>query len=191
MRKLIVLIVSTHCLVSACSSSYLNQRYAYVDKEREWEMELVLKADSTFLLRDNYGCIQMRQRGTFKRLINNSKQQTLVLSDTTRVEVRSNVFQKKRYSYLSNVDYKQYMFTEDQYFPLVSLDTVYVLDDRRVLFRGMTFERFHGNLQKRRIRLVERFYIERFGKDLYIKSIGEGISVKRARENLKKCRNSL
>lgn len=186
MKRIIYIIFSSLCLAS-CSASFTNKRFVYIDKEKEWEMELVFKPDSSFILRDRYGCVQMSQKGKWSIMMNDTMDKALVVSDTTFVKVGYNLFDKIRYSYRSNADGKQYMFTEDQYFPLIRLDTMYIVDKNNIQFRKMNFYTFEGNLQRKRIRMIEEFYISKIGKSAYVNSIGEGVSVKKARLNLLKC----
>lgn len=177
----------------SCSHRFINKDYVYINPHKEQDVQLVFNSDSTFILQDNYGCNRMLQKGTWATLKveqNDKYVQKLILRDTTKVSKVKDWHNKWFYSYYSNIDNKQYITPESQYFPLVKSDTVSIVIKDNVLFmNGLTFKRFNGNIEKERIKMLEDELINKIGKKLYIETMGEGISIKRARENLAKCGN--
>jgi hypothetical protein len=178
------------CLTS-CSSGLMNKRYIYIDADKEQDLELIMFKDSTFILKDMYGCNQMSQKGKWEYIDNNKNSDYVnyILSDTTKFFKSTNIHNKVLYSFISNVNNNKYIIKEDQYFPIVKTDTVsFVKNDKILFFRGLTFTKSNKNIEQERIKILEERIIMRIGKEMYIKTIGEGISIKKARENLSYCK---
>lgn len=165
-----------------------------VSTDKEWELELILKSDSTFILKDEYGCNKMAQKGIWKMTTNSPDSLLMIkiiVTDTLNVQKNTNMFGHKIISYTSNLDGLRYSNKEGNQFPLIKNDTIYLVTKNKALYKGFTFDVYNGQLQKKRVMLLEKIYIDKFGKDLYIKTLGEGISIKKARENLLECQRGI
>lgn len=174
----------------SCSGSFINSRFVYIDAAKEQDMELTFYADSTFVLQDVNGCNVMGQKGAW-HLLQNKKidsYATLLLIDNTKVKVANNMHGQAIYSYTSNLTGNQYMYKAESYFPIVDSDTIHVHDNQNsLIFRNLNFVKFNGNVEKARIKILEKRIIDKFGKKVYIQTYGEGRSMRKARENLAKC----
>ncbi len=182
---------SIYLFLISCNSNFINKRYVYLDVDKELELELILFEDSTFILKDINGCNQMSQKGEWKFLNDNNDLnfQKYILFDTTTVYNHTNIHNKVFYSYISNLNNKQYTIREEQYFPIIKNDTIsFVKDDKVSFFRESTFIRSNKNLKKERIKILEKKLIDKIGVKMYIKTIGEGKSKKNARKNLSNCK---
>ena len=191
MKKILYILIAV--LFYSCSSSFVGKKFTMISTDNEWEIELVLNRDSTFTLIDKYGCVRMAQKGKWK-VINNTDTifdilflKTIVLTDTLQAEKWVNRFGHRMISYHSNLNGLYYHNRESEQFPLVTNDTLFLVAKNKALFKTFTFDIYNGNLQKKRVLAVEKFYIDRTGKLLYIKLLGEGISIEKARENIIKC----
>jgi hypothetical protein len=176
--------------IQSCSSSFIGKRFVFYDYFKDLDLELTLYKDSTFVLKDEYGRRKMSQKGKWKMEISDYDStistQTLILTDTIKPQIFIDLSKRKWFIYKSNYDNKEYSIRED-YFPLISQDTVILLNNKNLILRKLNFKVEHGNIEKKKILQAEKFYIKVIGKENYIKSLGEGISVEKARENLKKC----
>jgi hypothetical protein len=143
------------------------------------------------MLKDIYGCNQMLQKGKWRKM-NDNKEGDFVqylLFDTTKVTKYTNMHNKVFYSYISNVDNRKYSFREEDYFPIINVDTLtFVNNDDIFFFRGLTFKKSNKNLAKKRVKMIENQMITKIGVRMYVKTIGDGISKKRARENITSCK---
>ncbi len=190
MRNLIIIFLVV--LLNSCSSSFVGKRFVMVSTDKEWELELILKQDSTFTLKDEYGCNKMAQKGNW-RVIENTDDlfiKTVLLTDNLDVQNNVNQFGHKTISYQSDLDGLRYENKEDNQFPLIKNDTIRLVTKDKVLYKTFTFDVYKGDLQQKRLMLLENIYINKFGKDNYIKTLGEGKGIKNARENLLKCQNA-
>lgn len=163
-----------------------------VSTDKEWELELVLKQDSTFTLKDEYGCNKVAQKGNW-RVIENTDDisiKTVLLTDNLEVQNNVNQFGHKTISYQSDLDGLRYENKEDNQFPLIKSDTIRIVTKNKALYKTFTFDVYDGDLQQKRLMSLENIYIDKFGKDNYIKTLGEGKGIKKARENLLKCQNA-
>jgi hypothetical protein len=163
-----------------------------VSTDKEWELELVLKQDSTFTLKDEYGCNKVAQKGNW-RVIENTDDisiKTVLLTDNLEVQNNVNQFGHKTISYQSDLDGLRYENKEDNQFPLIKSDTIRIVTKSKALYKTFTFDVYDGDLQQKRLMSLEYIYIDKFGKDNYIKTLGEGKGIKKARENLLKCQNA-
>lgn len=177
-------------VLNSCSNKFTNAKYTYIDPHKEQDLQLVMYPDSTFILKDIYGCNRMIQKGNWSLLDmdRESKYLKIALSDTINVVKYTNIHDKVYYSFISNVDKIKYVIKEEQYFPLITKDTISIVKNDEILFlRGLTFKKSNKNIEKERIKMLEKEIINRIGKKIYISTIGEGISLKKARENLAYC----
>jgi hypothetical protein len=189
MKKLIVCLILL--TLYSCSSSIIGKRFVYYNSENESDLELIFNKDSTFTLKDEYGCKRMSQKGNWLKMESDEKTfflYRLILFDSTKPSVSINLFGKKIYTYKSNCDGKIYTIKEDSYFPLISKDTITIMNSKNIIFRGLYFFKFKGNIEEVRIINQEKEFIKKFGKKAYIQTIGQGISVTKARESLKECK---
>ncbi|GGE99265.1 hypothetical protein SAMN05443634_102298 [Chishuiella changwenlii] len=178
-------------LLVSCSSNFTNKRYVYINESKEHDIEIMFFKDSTFILKDVYGCNKMGQKGnwSFLNKRNNNKLNTsIILKDTTKVSVSTNMHNKIIYSYTSSLDNKKYMYTENSYFLLINIDTAYFTDKNILKINNFEFVHFNGNIEKKRIKILEKQLTNKVGKKIYIETLGKGISSKKARENLKICK---
>ncbi|MEE9337835.1 MAG: hypothetical protein V3U87_07120 [Methylococcaceae bacterium] len=164
-----------------------------VSTDKEWELELILKQDSTFILKDEYGCNKTAQKGNWRVIENtdNASVKTFLLTDNLEVQNNVNQFGHKTISYQSDLDKLRYENKEENQFPLMINDTIRLVTKDKVLYKTFTFDVYKGNLQEKRLMLLENIYINKLGKDNYIKTLGEGKGIKKARENLLKCQNAI
>ena len=163
-----------------------------VSTDKEWELELILKKDSTFTLKDEYGCNKLSQKGNWKVIENTDDVsiKMLLLTDNLEVQDNLNQFGHRTISYQSDLDKLRYENKEENQFPLIINDTIRLITKDKVLYKTFTFDVYDGDLQEKRLMLLEKTYIDKLGKDNYIKTLGEGKGIKKARENLLKCQNA-
>lgn len=163
-----------------------------ISTDKEWELELVLKPDSTFTLKDEYGCNKLSQKGNWAVIENtdDSTIKTILLTDDLKVQNNVNQFGLRTISYLSDLDGLRYENKEENQFPLITKDTIRLVTKGKVFYKTFDFDLFEGNLQEKRLSALEKLYINKLGKDNYIKILGEGKGIKEARENLLKCQNA-
>ncbi len=163
-----------------------------VSTDKEWELELILNQDSTFTLKDEYGCNKMSQKGKWKVIENtdDASVKTLLLMDDIEVQNNTNQFGHKIISYESDLDGLRYKNKKENQFPLILSDTLRLVSKDKALYKAYTFDVYNGNLQDKRLMQLEKIYIDKIGKENYIKSLGEGKDIKKARENLLKCQNA-
>lgn len=190
MKSYIYYIFILFFLIS-CNNRIIDKRYVYIDADKEHEFEFFFFKDSTFIIKDFHGCNQMAQKGKWKQLIEDSNNDYVnyVLYDTTKVLKYTNIHGKVSYSFVSNFNKKRFTINEDHYFPVISTDTVsFVKKDKVFFLRGLTFTKSNKKLSRERVKILEKRLIEKIGKEMYIKTIGEGVSLKKARENLSYCK---
>ena len=189
MRKIIILIVF---LSISCSSTLIDKRFTLVSTDKEWELELILYQDSTFTLKDEYGCNKLSQKGKWKVIQNtdNISIKTLLLTDNIEIQYNTNRFGHKTISYESDLDGLRYENKIENQFPLIIKDTLRLVSKNEVVYKTYTFVIFNGNIQDKRLKQLEEIYIDKIGKENYIEVLGEGKDIKKARENLLKCQNT-
>jgi hypothetical protein len=133
----------------------------------------------------------MAQKGKWKLLSGNKNQDYIsyVLHDTTKVLRFTNIHDKVSYTFISNLNNKRFTIKEDSYFPIINTDTIsFVKNDKIFFFRGLTFTKSNKNIAQERVKILEKEIISKIGTKMYIKTLGEGISKKKARENLSYCK---
>lgn len=190
MKKVLFLLI-IFLLSISCSSSFVGKRYIYIDTRKEQEIELYFFKDSTFVLKDINGCYRMGQKGSWS--LSNSQDDkfytSIIMSDDILIKKAKNMHGKNLYSYVNDLDNKQYIQRESNYFPPVILDTSYIIKNDRILkLRGLTFYQYDGDVAKKRLKLLEKEIISEIGKKMYIETIGEGLNIRKARENLIDCK---
>ena len=190
MKNLIIILLAT--LLSSCSSSsFVGKRFTMISTDKEWELELVMKKDSTFTLKDEYGCNKMALKGNWSVIENTDELsiKTILLTDNIKVEHSVNaIFTHIKYvTYQSDLDGLHYINREDEQFPFITKDTIRLVAKNKILLKGYTFDVYNGNLQQKRLMSIEKIYIDKFGKNNYIKIFGEGKGIKKARENFLEC----
>lgn len=178
----------------ACSHKLTGNKYVHVDVAKEWDLELILKNDSTFTLEDQYGCNKMSQKGYWFNQQNIDSIfhfGMLILVDTlTQTREYTDLFKKKYLVYRSCVDSEEYKsLINETYFQLIKFDTIRILNNNRskLLFRGITFDRNNKSIKGVRIKKQERELILKLGKETYINIYGNGKEKKTARKKLEKC----
>jgi hypothetical protein len=175
--------------LSSCSTTLFNRRLIYIDEKIEADIELILNSDSTFLLMDRYGCRQFKQKGLVRKIAD--KPQTYLLTDTTEYNLFINQFNDSIYFFTSNVDSKSYSVKKEFLYRIITLDTLTMLSNKKAILRNNTFTTSNGDLEAKRVLKIENSIIAKIGKRNYIKTVGENISLERARFNLKNCSTSL
>ena len=112
----------------------------------------------------------------------------LLLNDTTKSEY---IKTHDMYQFINKETQKRQVVKTDKYFPVISTDTVWVLNKRQISFRGLIFDRSCSskNLAKQRVKMIENFYISKMGKELFIKTFSNSGGIKEARKNIRECQN--
>lgn len=180
-------IISIMLIIASCTPKLTNSIYSTVEPWKEWEVELVFHKDSTFKMKDRFGCNLFAYSGQWHY----NKSATLgfiVLNDTTKSEY---IKSHDMYQFFNKETQKQQVVKIDKYFPVISTDTVWVLNKRQVCLRGLVFDRSGSskNLAKQRVKMIEDFYISKMGKGLFIKTFSDGGGIKKARKNIRECQN--
>ncbi len=184
--KIIIFAIIT-ILITSCSLKLTSRVYTTIEPWKEWEIEMKLNKDSTFKMTDRFGCNIFDYSGRW-RYYKDSIFKYLILNDTTKSEY---IKSRNSYQFFNRRIQKLQIVRANQYFPVISTDTGLILSNSRIRFRGLTFERqellSNKDLSKRRIKILESYYITEMGKDLFIKTFGKGKGIKEARKNLKEC----
>lgn len=189
MRDFILFIYLSITLIiflSTCSNAS-NRSYGYYSTEKEWEIQLDLNEDYTFVIEDKHGCNQLRQHGVWKLLDKNKDTITILLEDNNiKPQKGKNLHGKYVVSYSDDQTNIYYQNPIENQFPLITSDTVYI-NSKELRFKDFVFIEGLKDLQNKRILEIESDYIEDIGEDQYILLFGDGLSKEKARENLKKC----
>lgn len=179
-------------IIFSCKSNLVNKRFTMINTNKEWDIELRLLKDSTFVLKDMYGCNRMAQKGSWEVIENVSPlfSKTILLKDNKINPIYSTNFHDfKIITYKSTLDGKEYKNKVVNQYPLIKSDTLYFNKKNKLIFRNHIYKVFNGSLEKKRVAYLEKFYINKMGKKLYIETIGDGESLKSARMKLKECKN--
>jgi hypothetical protein len=188
MIKMTPILIIYVLIAVSCSNNITRGKFTAIEPWKEWEIELKFYKDSTFTIIDSFGCNRFYYSGQW-RYHNDSILAFIVLHDTTRSE-----YDKSHdvYQYYDIKTQKQQIVRAKEYFSVISEDTVWVLNKRQISFRQLTFYRkrlFSSNdLEKERAKMIEDFYISKIGKELYIKTLGDGKGIKEARKNIIDCK---
>jgi len=77
----------------------------------------------------------------------------------------------------------------DQYFAVISVDTIIVQNEGELQFRGLTFraQSVSKDLNLVRAKMVERYYTTKFGKRQFIEAFGGGKGLAQARKTIMEC----
>lgn len=179
-------IMLTILFLSTCSVDKTGE-FGYFSVDQEWEIQLEIYEDYTFKIEDKYGCNQLKQTGEWQ-LIEEANNKAVILLMDKNIEINkgTNLNGKEVISYFDSLTNTYYQNPIENQFPLIDMDTIY-LEKGQLKLKNYTFKRGLDDLQNKRILEIEKSYINDIGKDQYIKLLGDGISIKRARENLKKC----
>ena len=173
-------------VIISCSHSI----YTTIEPWKEWEIELKLNKDSTFKMTDRFGCNIFDYSGQW-HYHKNYTLNFIVLTDTTKSEY---IKSHDMYQFFNRETQKQQVVRADQYFPVISTDTVWILNNRKMNFRRLTFDKQRlwssKDLGKKRVQMVEKFYIDKMGKELFIKTFGNGKGIKEAEKNIRYCKPS-
>ena len=70
--------------------------------------------------------------------------------------------------------------------PLKENDTMEIYNDNRIELPKLLFDEFDGNIEQKRVLMLESYFIKVLGKDKYLKKYGNG-SIEDARKTLRIC----
>ncbi|MEL1246295.1 hypothetical protein AAEO56_18620 [Flavobacterium sp. DGU11] len=171
---------------SVKDEDFINKRFTYIDPFNEWDLELLFFSDSTFTLQDKYGCRLTSQKGHWRVYKQNSNIKKLILTDTVQTWTLTDGGAISIY-YKSDIDNKTYSIRKEFYFPLIENDTIEIYNDSIVKLRKLSFDDFDGDIEEKRVLMLESYLIKTLGKDQYLKKYGKG-SIEDARKTLKICR---
>lgn len=179
---LILFLFSSNCTVEKSG------KYGYFSTDKEWEIQIEINSDYSFTIEDKYGCNQLKQSGTWKVIEKGYDQIVVVLEDNkTKINKGTNLNGKEVISYFDNSTNAYYQNPIENQFPLIRSDTIYIKGNELKL-KGYIFTKNLNDLRNKRILEIEKSYIQDLGKEKYIQLLGDGVSIERARDNLKKCR---
>jgi hypothetical protein len=188
MKNVFIISVAVLLLTTSCAHKLTGKNYIAIEPWKEWQIELKLNQDSTFGLTDRFGCNVFDYSGQW-HYHRDSVFSFLILNDTAKaVYIKSH----NAYQFFNRKTQKQQIVRADQYFPVISIDTILILNNKRLRFRGLTFVRqklfSSKNLSKKREQMIEVFYFDKIGKEHFIKTFGDGKGLKEARKNIIECK---
>jgi hypothetical protein len=174
-------------ILVSCSSN--QKKFSYIDVRKEFEMEFQMNKDSTFTLIDSFGCNVHFQKGKWKKIKNqnNFVYATYVLTDTTSIFNGIDIYGKEYIYYYNSFNKIKVVNNKSNRFPIINNDTIYFYTPNNVSINKYNFKKEKGNVQEKRIDILEDSLINVFGKKLYVELFGERKSLKIARRNLKNC----
>jgi hypothetical protein len=188
-NRIIILSVIAALLIVSCTPKLTNSKYTSVEPWKEWEIELLFKKDSSFVITDRFGSNVFDFSGRW-HYYQDSVLDFIVLSDTAKSEYDKyhDLFQ-----FYNKKKQKQQVVRADRYFPVISTDTAWVLNKRQISFRGLTFDirklSSKKDLSDERVKKIEDFYISKIGREFFIKTFGEGKGMDEARKNIKEIKD--
>ena len=187
LKKFYYSILAITLLNTSCVRILSNSVFSTVEPWKEWEIKLSLNYDSTFKLSDKFGCNIFSYEGRWSCHIENTKSY-LLLSDTMKVEY---IKSHNMYQFYNTSTKNLQAVKADIYFPIIKFDTVWILNERQLNFRGLIFNRSSENkdLSNVRVKMIEEFYVNKIGKELFIKNFGNGQGIRAARKYIKECKN--
>lgn len=124
--------------LTSCSARITSRRFALIQPEREWEVTLTLKEDSTFILKDDFGCNKFYYSGKWQYL-NSSAAFKVILSDTLKAEFVRSYGAYKVYN--RNINSEE-LYLPNRYFPVISRDTItFNKNKTEIFFRHLVFKK--------------------------------------------------
>ena len=188
MKKIIAKSYIIILLVTSCTHKLTNSNYTTVEPWKEWEIELKFNKDSTFKMTDKFGCNLFDYSGQW-HYHKDAVLGFIVLNDTTKSEY---IKSHDMYQFFNKETQKLQVVRADKYFPVISTDTVWILNERQISFRRLVFDRQRlsskKDLSKQRVKLIEDFYVGKMGQELFIKTFSNGKGIKKARKNISDCK---
>lgn len=187
MKNATIIFAIIMLVTTSCARKLTTGKYTVIEPWKEWEVELKFNKDSTFEMTDKFGCNLFDYRGQWQ-YHKDTNRSFIVLNDTIKSEY---VKSHDMYRFFDRKTQKQQIVKADRYFPVISTDTVWVLSKRQISFRQLIFDRkrlsSRKDLSKVRVKMVEDFYISKMGKELFIKTFGDGKGIEEARKNIRDC----
>jgi hypothetical protein len=189
MKKINFTLFALLLLLTSCNYKLTSKSYIAIEPWKEWEIEIQLNKDSTFRVEDKFGCNLFYYSG-FWHYNKDYPVNFLILTDTTKAKY---ILSHDAYQFYNKKTQKLQIVRDDKYFPVITTDTALIFGNgKNIEFRGLTFkkQKLFGSrdLEKKRVKLIEAYYINNMGKELYIKAIGNGKGVKEARKNIRECK---
>ena len=188
MRNITVILSVAALLLSSCSNKLVGHKFIAVEPWKEWQIELTLNKDSTFTIIDRFGCNRFNYSGWWYCL-KDSVLVYIVLKDTTKSEY---IESRDMYQFYDKESKKLHVVRANEYFPVIRSDTIKILSQRQVGFRGLIFNRKRllqsNNLDKERTKMLEDFYVSKIGREGFIRAFGSGKGIKAARKNISDCK---
>lgn len=188
--KNIIPILTIIILMASCANKLTKGRFAAIEPWKEWEIELKLNKDSTFTLEDRFGCNVFNYRGRWY-YHKDIAVAFIVLNDTIKSHY---IKSHDMYQFFNTKTQKQQMIQANEYFPVISTDTVLIFEKNKMLtFRGLTFKKqklfSNKDLAERRFKIIEKYYFDKMGKEFFIKAFGNGKGIKEAKKNILNCKS--
>jgi len=189
MKKIIAKSYIIILLVTSCTHKLTNSNYTTVEPWKEWEIELKFNKDSTFKMTDRFGCNLFDYSGQW-HYHKDAVLDFIVLNDSTKSEY---IKSHDMYQFFNKETQKLQVVRADKYFPVISTDTVWILNERQISFRRLVFDRQRlsskKDLSKQRVKLIEEFYVGKIGRELFIKTFGNGKGIEEAKKNISDCKS--
>jgi len=189
MKKATIISTIIILVITSCTYKLTNSNYTTVEPWKEWEIELKFNNDSTFKMTDSFGCNLFNYSGQW-HYHKDAVLEFIILNDTTKSEY---IKSHDMYQFFNKETQKLQVVRADKYFPVISTDTVWILNKRQISFRGLVFDRQRlskeEDLSKKRVKMIEDFYIGKMGRELFIKTFGDGKGIEEARKNIKECKD--
>lgn len=145
--------------------------YYYVDPIKEQEILIKFNKDSTFLLFDTTGCNQFKYSGRYRWFSRNKIETGFSFQNVQLILPIDNA-------------------NKENLFPLKELDTAWLIYDERIVIEHCAFKigaPTTKKLKKIRVMDLEKMYIDKLGKKMFITLLGNGKGIKEAEKNLEKC----
>jgi hypothetical protein len=186
--SIVVPLLAAVCALS-CTPKLTNSKFTSVEPWKEWEIELQLNKDSSFVITDRFGANLFDYSGRW-RYYKDALIDFIVLSDTTKSKYDK---YHDMYKFYNSKKQQSQVVKSDRYFPHISTDTIWILNKRQLSFRSLTFDIAKLNSKKdlsdERVKRVEEYYISKIGKDFFIKTFGDGKGIDEARRNIKEVKD--
>ena len=190
MKSITTILIIIALLFASCTQKLTKGKYTAIEPWKEWEIKLKFNRDSTFTMNDEFGCNRFDYSGKW-HYRKDSLFIVIVLNDTTKSEY---VKSHDMYQFYDMKTQKLQVVKASEYFPVISTDTAWVLNEKQVRFRGLMFKRkgllSTNDLGKERAKMIEDFYVKKMGRELFIKTFGNGKGIKEARKNISDCKTN-
>lgn len=152
--------------------------YIYYDIFSEFDFEMTFYKDSTFVLRDRYGCNCMYQKGKYIAIDSSH----LLLLNTTNIHYNTTYEVTRMITYDDNncmcVSTRPFLFDND---------TLSIINQDSLEIKKIKFYISNENVADLRVKATEDYIISQIGYETYVNNYGKG-NLNEARRKLRDCK---